>query len=895
TGPVEQATIGPVSELLIDQDSIERFRTGYRREFGASLNDPLYEAVSAGRQHQGMEHWLPLFYAELFTLFAYLPEETTLSFDYQVDEALGARFDTIEDFYHARQGYEGVAKSDGWIYRPLNPAALYLGRGELESELRTFDIKKFFPFNAPSQEKRTDEEGSFDPGIQDGGGRAGIDFADVRADPEANLFDAVKERLLSRASNGERILVAAYSAGARERLASLLSEHGMSSLLKVENWREFASLRPGQIALGCLPVEVGFACDDGLIVTERDILGERLARATKQRRRAENFLTEVSTLGEGDLVVHIDNGVGRYEGLIALDVSGAPHDCLKIVYQGGDKLYVPVENMDVLSRYGDGDGVGELDRLGSTNWQARKARIKQRLKDMAAELIKIAAAREMQEAEVIQPPEGLYEEFSARFSYPETEDQLRAIEETLEDLASGRSMDRLVCGDVGFGKTEIALRAAFVAAMAGHQVAVVVPTTLLARQHFQTFRERFRGLPIEIRQLSRLVNAKAQAQTRAELSEGKIDILIGTHAVLGKQVRFRDLGLLIIDEEQHFGVRQKERLKALREEVHVLTLTATPIPRTLQLAMSGVKEMSLIATPPVDRLAVRTFVLPFDPVIVREAIMREHFRGGQVFYVCPRLQDLDDVKERLSKLVPEVKVGIAHGQLTPSVLETVMTAFYDGRFDVLLSTNIVESGLDVPTANTLIVHRADMFGLSQLYQIRGRIGRSKLRAYAYFTLPSGRILTSAAEKRLHVMQTLDGLGAGFQLASYDLDIRGAGNILGEEQSGHIKEVGIELYQQMLEEAVVTARSSKRRGTGDSHGEGGESFTPQITLGTSVLIPETYVHDLNVRLGLYRRLSTLVDRKEIEAFAAELIDRFGPIPEEVENLLEIMTIKQLCRD
>jgi transcription-repair coupling factor (superfamily II helicase) len=402
---------------------------------------------------------------------------------------------------------------------------------------------------------------------------------------------------------------------------------------------------------------------------------------------------------------------------------------------------------------------------------------------------------------------------------------------------------------------------------------------------------------VHIGQISRLVGPRESAETKAGLKDGRLDIVIGTHALLGKSIEFRDLGLLVVDEEQHFGVKQKERLKSLREGVHVLTLSATPIPRTLQLAMSGVKDMSMIATPPIDRLAVRTFVLPYDPVAVREAILREHFRGGQIFYVCPRVADLPELEERLRKLVPEIKLGVAHGQMTPRQLEDSMSGFYDRRFDLLLSTNIIESGLDIPSANTIIVHRPDMFGLSQLYQLRGRIGRSKVRGYAYLTLPPGRLLSPAAEKRLGVMQTLDSLGAGFTLASHDLDIRGAGNLLGEEQSGHIREVGIELYQQMLEEAVARARAGGGvAGTGDGAGEEApkEAFTPQINIGTAIMIPERYVADLGVRLGLYRRLSTLVDKAEIEGFAAELIDRFGPLPEEVENLLQVIAIKRLCR-
>ena len=448
-------------------------------------------------------------------------------------------------------------------------------------------------------------------------------------------------------------------------------------------------------------------------------------------------------------------------------------------------------------------------------------------------------------------------------------------------------MDRLVCGDVGFGKTEVALRAAFVAAMGGKQVAVVVPTTLLARQHHQTFVERFQGLPLRIGRLSRLVPSKEATETKKGMKEGDIDIVIGTHALLGKAIAFRDLGLLIVDEEQHFGVAHKERLKEMRADVHVLTLTATPIPRTLQLALTGVRDMSLIATPPVDRLAVRTFVTPFDPVTIREALLREQYRGGQSFYVCPRIEDLDGIAATLRELVPELKFALAHGRLPPTQLETTMQTFVDGKYDVLLSTNIVESGLDIANANTMVIHRADMFGLAQLYQLRGRIGRGKTRAYAYLTVPPGKALNEAAAKRLDVMQTLDTLGAGFQLASHDLDIRGAGNPLGEEQSGHIREVGIELYQQLLEEAVEAARNERRD-------EIVEEWSPQINLGIPVLIPEEYVADLGVRMALYRRIGALASNEEIDSFAAELTDRFGRPPPEVDNLLRIVGLKLLCR-
>ncbi|HAJ45088.1 MAG TPA: transcription-repair coupling factor, partial [Alphaproteobacteria bacterium] len=528
-----------------------------------------------------------------------------------------------------------------------------------------------------------------------------------------------------------------------------------------------------------------------------------------------------------------------------------------------------------------------LDRLGGSGWQSRKAKLKNRIRDMAAELIKIAAERELRKGVVAEAPHGSYDEFCARFPFQETEDQEKAIADVMEDLGRGRPMDRLVCGDVGFGKTEVALRAAFVMAMTGRQVAVVVPTTLLARQHFRTFESRFSGLPVRLRQISRLVTPKEAAQARSELASGELDIVVGTHALLAKSIVFKDLGLLIVDEEQHFGVAHKERLKQLKANVHVLTLTATPIPRTLQLAMTGVKDLSIIATPPIDRLAVRTFVSPFDPVVAREALLREHYRGGQSFFVCPRISDLGEVTEFIKLSVPEVKSVTAHGQMAPSQLEDVMSAFYEGKFDVLVSTPIVESGLDIPTANTLIVQRADMFGLAQLYQLRGRIGRSKARAYAYLTTPPNKKLTAQADRRLSVLQSLDTLGAGFTLASHDLDIRGAGNLLGEEQSGHVREVGIELYQTMLEEAV-----SSLRGAAEIAEE--ETWSPQINVGAAVLIPESYVPDLNVRLTLYRRLSEIADEQEIEGLGAELIDRFGPLPDEVRTLLRIITIKRLCR-
>jgi transcription-repair coupling factor (superfamily II helicase) len=873
-GRLERFVLRPVSELRLDAEAIARFRSGYRERFGAVVDDPLYEAVSTGRLYPGLEHWLPLFLPGMETLLDYMAD-AVISFDYQAEEAIQARFDTIADFYQARAQMLRGGKGDGAaVYRPLPPDALYLGRSELAELLPLRNLLSLSPFAAAE-------------GEPDAGGRRGRDFAEARARPEINLYDAVRQRIAEEQAAGRRVLIAAVSEGSRDRLEHVLADHGLARREQPADWLAAATMAREATGFVVLALDQGFTASDLAVIAEPDILGDRMARPTKKRARADRFLTELASFAEGDYVVHVDHGVGRYEGLETLDVGGAPHDCLKMVYDGNDKLYVPVENIEVLSRYSSEDTPVQLDRLGGVQWQARKARVKQRLRDIAQQLMKTAAARAVRAADPIQAPAGLYDEFAARFPYAETDDQTKAIEEVLADLGSGRPMDRLVCGDVGFGKTEVALRAAFVVAMSGKQVAVIAPTTLLCRQHLKTFTARFEGLPLRIRQLSRLVGAKEAAETKVDLSAGRVDIVIGTHALLGKAVSFARLGLIIVDEEQHFGVAQKEKLKDIGADIHVLTLTATPIPRTLQLALSGVREMSLIATPPVDRLAIRTFVLPYDPVIVREAIMREHYRGGQVFYVCPRIEDIGRLGERIASLVPEVKMVVAHGQMAPTRLEKAMTAFYDRQYDLLLSTNIIESGLDIPTANTMIVHRSEMFGLAQLYQLRGRIGRSKLRGYAYLTLPPERKLSPTALKRLEVMQTLDQLGAGFTLASHDLDIRGAGNLLGSEQSGHIREVGIELYQHMLEEAVAEAR-----GAGEP--AAGEAWTPQINLGMPVLIPESYVADLPVRLALYRRIAMLVDQAEIDAFAAEMIDRFGALPGEVENLLKVVAIKRLCR-
>ncbi|MDO9382925.1 MAG: transcription-repair coupling factor [Hyphomicrobiaceae bacterium] len=873
---VQKLVLMPISEVAFGEGPTALFRQRYVELFGGNTgDDPLYEAVSAGRRHPGQEHWLPFFHETLETLFDYLPG-AKVSFDHQSDESVRRRFDEITEHYEARTEALETSSFGAPPYRPVPPDRMYLDGRSWGAALKGHPVIRLTPFDEAEAAN-----------VRAMHGRGGRTFAAERQDVDGNVFDAVVRHINRQHETKRRVIVAAWTPGARERLSSLLSDHGLKAIVKIESFPEALALPAGVTGLAVLGLEQGFETPELAVIGEQDILGDRLVRPRRKARRAADVLTEATSLSVGDLVVHADHGIGRFAGLQTITALGAPHDCLELIYAGGDKLFLPVENIELLSRFGADESDAQLDKLGGAAWQSRKARLKKRLREIASELIKIAALRQLKEAPALVPPAGAYDEFVARFPYEETEDQAASIDSVVEDLGSGRPMDRLVCGDVGFGKTEVALRAAFVAALNGLQVAVVVPTTLLARQHFRTFTERFKGLPVKVAQASRLVPTKDLGEVKEGLKAGTIDIVVGTHALLGKQIQFARLGLLIIDEEQHFGVGHKERLKQLREDVHVLTLSATPIPRTLQLALTGVRELSLITTPPVDRLAVRTYISPFDPVILKEALRRERYRGGQTFYVCPRLSDLDEVAEFLQEVVPDFKVARAHGQLTPTELEDIMTAFYEGNYDILLSTAIVESGLDVPNANTLIVHRADMFGLAQLYQLRGRVGRSKTRAYAYFTTPPGKALTEGAEKRLKVLQSLDTLGAGFSLASHDLDIRGAGNLLGEEQSGHIREVGFELYQSMLEEAVSAMK-------GGDLGETTDQWSPEIALGTSVLIPESYVTDLQLRLGLYRRLSTLETRADIDSFAAELVDRFGEMPDEVEHLLDVMEIKGLCR-
>ena len=875
TQKLTSVEFAPMSEVLLDEAAIARFRQNYRVEFGAGgSDDPLYEAVTAGRKHQGMEHWLPFFHERLETVFDYLPKASVM-LDDQVTAARLSRWEGIADQYDARHEAMTAKGRLDTVYKPSAPELLYLTDAAWEAALADHRVLQLSPLSqAPG------------PGVLDAGGRIGRSFAPERQQENVSLFGALADHL-HKSLKESQVVIASYSDGARERLKGLLEDEKIKGIKEIKDFRDVPEGR-GSLFLMIWGLDAGFVAPGLTVISEQDVLGDRMVGKPRKKRKADNFLREVDTLTVGDLVVHVEHGVGRYLGLETITALGAPHACVALEYAENAKLYLPVENIELLSRYGHEEGL--LDRLGGGAWQAKKAKLKERIREIADKLMRVAAERALRHAPILEAPHSIWEAFAARFPYTETDDQLSAIADVVADLEKGSPMDRLIVGDVGFGKTEVAMRAAFVAALSGQQVAVICPTTLLARQHYRSFAERFRGFNISVKPLSRFVSVKEANATRAGLTDGSVDIVIGTHALLAKGVSFKTLGLMVIDEEQHFGVSHKERLKEMRSEVHVLTLTATPIPRTLQLSLTGVRDLSIIATPPVDRLSIRTYVSEFDTITVREALLREHYRGGQSFYVVPRISDLHEIEDFLKNHVPEVTYCIAHGQLAAGELDDRMNQFYDGKYDVLLATTIVESGLDIPTANTMIVHRADMFGLSQLYQIRGRVGRSKTRAYAYLTTKPRAPLTPQATKRLRLLGSLDNLGAGFNLASHDLDLRGAGNLLGEEQSGHIKEVGYELYQQMLEETIAKIKSGELQGLSPLD----DSWSPQINLSVPVMIPEDYIPDLDVRLGLYRRLSSLGAKVELEGFAAELIDRFGPLPKEVNTLMVIVRIKALCK-
>jgi transcription-repair coupling factor (superfamily II helicase) len=857
-----RSRLGPAAGRLVDERAAE---IGLARQERRELA----EAVRSGIVVPGIEFVLPYLYDTLGTLADYLPPGTL-----RWMLGAGAIEAAIEMGWAQVTSHAEVAHRDGRFHPP--PDRLYLDPAALRSALA----------QGPWVEVEGLEE------LAGEGPRAATYSTDglaLRGAPSSEgPLAHVAAQLRAWQEERQRVVVVAASRTQCERLQTLLAGHGIETMPTGAPFPQ-AIAAPGRGALaltGELTCGVRLPGDGVVIVTEAELFGER--RAVRRGRRAQpaDLLSTLAELKTDDYVVHVDHGIGVYRGLKHMQVAGTEGDFLHLEYLGGDRLYVPVDRINVVQRYVSADGAAPaLDKLGGTSWERVKAKTKESILAMAHDLVKVYAAREAHGRTPYESVDGLYQEFTARFAFEETPGQQRAIEEVLADLGGPRPMDRLVCGDVGFGKTEVAMRAAFLAVLAGKQVAVLVPTTILATQHLETFRARFEGYPVSVEMLSRFRTAAENRETLARLEQGKLDVVIGTHRLLQKDVAFRDLGLLVVDEEHRFGVKDKERIRALRGGVDVLTLTATPIPRTLNMSLSGIRDLSVIETPPVDRLAIRTYVTRYDEGVVRDAVLRELARGGQVFFVHNRVESIDAMARRLGELVPEARITVAHGQMPEGTLEKTMLFFMHGEFDMLVTSAIIESGLDIPRANTVVVNRADTFGLAQLYQIRGRVGRSHHRAYAYLLIPGEHLITSDAQKRLRVLQELDDLGGGFRLAAHDLEIRGAGNLLGKQQSGHITAVGLELYTHLLEQAVRELRGQ----------EVGPDIEPEIQLGIPAYVPEGYIPDVSQRLVVYKRLAGIRGVPDLDAITAELEDRYGPIPPLVDTLVRVMELRRWLKD
>ncbi len=868
-----QAVIMPPSELILSKNTTANFKHRMIARYGiTALQSDSIQNIERGKLHFiGVEQWLPLFYKQLTDIFSFIAVPTTIFHDHMANSSFNERFTQIKQCYKER--LDEVKYDQKQYTDPLSINDLYLNQKTFNA-IAVNHRQIFYTNTSSSNCIRVEIKQT--KNIQHQAQMQNIAVLNV-------LKQLIKN------SSKKSFVIACISLGSRDRIERILRDHNIATN-KQNNWNYNSCTNFLIPLLVTIPLETGFSTNDFTLITEQEIFGYKVQNVnTKRHKSFQRLIQEVNNFAAGEIVVHLDHGIGRFDKLEVVNLSTTKHDCLKIVYDGGDILYVPVENIEVISKYGIAREV-KLDKLGSASWQARKAKFKNRIKLSAKYLLNIAAEKLAKKGDIIIPSTGIYDEFCATFPYQETDDQLSAIEMLQKDFAAGKSMDRLICGDVGFGKTEVAIRAAFMVLKATdhikRQVALICPTTLLCKQHFRNFTERFKNFDINIKQLSRFVSTADTTKIIEEINQGKVDIVVATHALLNQKIKFHNLALLIIDEEQHFGVLQKEKLKERKANVHVLSLSATPIPRTLQMSLTGIKDLSIIATPPIHRLAIKTSVLQYDSIIIKEAILREFHRGGQIFYVCPRISDMNEVINTVTNLTPELRLTSAHGQMASTKLEKTMNDFYSHKSDILVCTSIIESGLDILNANTIIVHRADKFGLSQLYQLRGRVGRSKNKAYAYFTT-SHQTLPANVMKKLEILQKIDSLGAGFSIASHDMDIRGFGNLLGDEQSGHIKEVGIELYQNMLQQTIKALK------TNSDMLETEEELIPQINVGLSVLIPENYIHDLELRLNLYQRISILEDESEIEEFAVEMIDRFGPLPQEFEHLITIVKLKQLC--
>ena len=871
---IKNINIIPTSEIIMDDVNIDNFKSKYKKLFGIkSIEDEIFQLVREKQKVNGIEHWISLFYEKLFTLFEILDKKYIFLLDHGFEEISKSRIDDIKDYFDTRNiNYNEAKKNKNTIncYKPINSSDLYL------------DLKKlkiFFSRNTTislSLIKLNDVE-------QNLSSSKSRNFWLEREYLKTNFIDEFINYIKNKILKKNKVIIACKSLKSRKKIYDLLNKNNIFDIDIKNNYFLNPFKKNNSISLMILHIDNGFVIDNLILISESDIFGKVNRNKSNQKKPINIALEEADSFEMGDYLIHQDYGVGIYNGIKTINVNKVSQDCVELIYLSNDKLLLPVQNINLISKFSGKYSEVTLDKLGSKNWIIKKNKVKQKIRDMAETLVRTASDRKLGKAKKLFCSSDEYQNFISKFPFYETQDQIDVIHDVIKDLNSEKPMDRLVCGDVGFGKTEVAMRAAFIAIKSNTQVAIITPTTLLARQHYETFSERFKGEHINIVQLSRLVSHKKQKKIILEIKMGSANIIIGTHALLSNKVQFKNLALFIVDEEQRFGVNQKETIKNIISNVHVLTLTATPIPRTLYMSISGIKDFSIISTAPEERIPVRSFVIHDNDFNIKEGINRELNRDGQVFCIVPRIKDINKIKDKLLSLIGDISLSIIHGKMSANEIENTMMSFYEGNVKILLSTTIIENGLDIPNANTIFIFNADMFGLSQLYQLKGRVGRSNKRAYAYYLLDK-KFLTSNAEKRIHAIQSLEGLGAGFSLAAHDLDIRGAGNLLGEEQSGQIKEVGLGLYQKLLEEAVNDIKGIKLKKY---------DWTPQINLQAPALIPEYYVLDLSLRLQLYRRLANLVNKEEFNQFENELINRFGLVPKELFNLLKVMQIKQNC--
>jgi len=866
---INEIRLLPAREFPLDEENINRFKQNFRSHFDINPNSsPLYRDISQGISSGGIEYFIPLFFEKMANFFDYLPENSLIISVNEIDDAAEKFYDEANERYE--QGQHDLE-------RPLlEPNRLFLDSETLENNINRFKRIKLQHFELDSNSQSDNFATSASTSLA----------LNARAQEPAKLIKDFINKF------DGRILIAAESPGRREFILDTLREYAIHPTT-IESWHHFIS-GDTHLAITVAPLEQGLLLEEPrlAVICEAQIFGEQVRQTRRRRKSSQDndaIIRNLTELNIGAPVVHEHHGVGRYLGLQMLNVGNIKQEFLTLEYSGNDKLYVPVASLELISRYtGSSPDTAPLHKLGSEVWSKAKKRAGEKARDVAAELLDIYARRAARKGFAYPAPDEFYNSFVSSFPFEETPDQETAIHDVINDMTRDQPMDRLICGDVGFGKTEVAMRAAFLATQATKQIAVLVPTTLLAQQHYENFRDRFADWPVRIEVLSRFQSGKALDETVAALANGKVDIVIGTHKLIQNDIKFKNLGLVIIDEEHRFGVRQKDRFKSLRSEVDVLTLTATPIPRTLNMALSQIRDMSIIATPPANRLSIKTFVREWDDGLLREAFIREIKRGGQIYFLHNEVKSIDRMLQQLQALVPEANIRIAHGQMRERDLEHVMLDFYHQRFNVLLCTTIIETGIDVPSANTIIMNRADRFGLAQLYQLRGRVGRSHHRAYAYLIRPERRSLSADAIKRLEAIESLEDLGTGFMLATHDLEIRGAGELLGDGQSGQIHEIGFSMYTELLERAVKALREGKQPNLDKPLHSGTE-----INLHMPALIPDDYLGDVHLRLIMYKRIANAADSDELRELQVEMIDRFGLLPNAIKTLFRVTELKLLA--